>query len=55
MYSVHGVVDCADPVHRGPVPLAVEVAGRGAEEEEGSTGVPVSGSPGLGWRRCDDG
>jgi hypothetical protein len=28
-------------------PEVVEVAGRGAEEEEGSTGVPVSGSPGL--------
>jgi hypothetical protein len=29
----------------------VEVAGRGAEEEEGSTGVPVPGSPGLGRRQ----
>jgi hypothetical protein len=29
----------------------VDVAGRGAEEEEGSTGVPVSGSPGLRRRR----
>jgi hypothetical protein len=36
---------------RPPAPPVVEVAGRGAEEEEGSTRVPVSGSPGLRRRR----
>jgi hypothetical protein len=30
----------------------VEVVVRGAEEEEGSTGVPVPGSPGLRRRWC---
>jgi hypothetical protein len=34
-----------------PAPPAVEVTGRGAKEEEGSTGVPIPGSPGLGRQR----
>jgi hypothetical protein len=48
------VSHCREPELIGAWPLApraVEVAGRGLEEEEGSTGVPVLGSPGLGRRR----
>jgi hypothetical protein len=37
-----------------PAPLGLKVAGEGAGEEEGSTGVPILGSPGLGRRRSDD-
>jgi hypothetical protein len=38
---------------RPPAPPVVEVAGRGVEEEEGSTGLPVPVSPGLGRRRSN--
>jgi hypothetical protein len=37
-----------------PAPPVVEVAERGAEEEDGSTGVPVPGSAGLGRRQSGD-
>jgi hypothetical protein len=51
-------VDHADPVHHGPAAMAglgsspgLMVTGEGAGEEEGSTGVPILGSPGLRRRR----
>jgi hypothetical protein len=36
---------------RPPSALVAGVAGRGAEEGNGSTGVPITGSPGLGRQR----
>jgi hypothetical protein len=48
--SVHKDVDRAGPVHRGPVAIAAPVArvvGRGEKEGDGSTRVPVPGSPRL--------
>jgi hypothetical protein len=48
---------CREPELVGAQPLAppvVVVAGRGAEEEEGSTGVHVPGSPGLGRQWSSD-
>jgi hypothetical protein len=41
---------CREPELIGalpPAPLAIKVAGRGAEEEEGSMGIPVPDTPGL--------
>jgi hypothetical protein len=36
---------------RPPATPVLKVAGEGAGEEEGSTGVPIPGSPGVGRRR----